>query len=1290
MPPSLSRLRNVPVLHLLASLRQRRWFRPAARALAGLLGVWLLAWALVPLLAKGPLERMASAQLGRAVTVGALDFRPWSLELTLRDVVVAGAEGAPPQLTIARIYADGELQSLLRWAPVVDALQVDAPHLRLAHLGDGRYDADDVLARLAAPAPQPDNGPARLALYNLALHGGQVDFDDRTVNVRHEVRGLDLTVPFISTLPSQREVQVRPHLAFILNGSRFDTAAEGTPFAQTGDADARVRWEGLDLQPYLAYLPASVPVKLRSATLDLDVKVDFQQRPQMAAAFSGWVQARQVNLADSQGQDLLALDRLRVDIADLRPLHRKVHLSKVALSGAHLHARRDAAGNLNWAQRLAPAAPTGAAPSARPTPAWSVAVDEVAVQGSTLHWADATTRPALQLPVQVASLQLRHLAWPLTPTPATLRGALELPGGGRLALAGSGTDRQAELTLTADALDLGLAAPYLATVLEPTVAGRVNGALGLRWVAEGRAGAGAPAPAVAPLPAASAATSPTVQAASEPAPPATAEPSNPAQRPGLTWLAGPLTIDQFALRRGRDVLAAWDRLELAGLAMDPARRTAALQRLALAQPRVQVERDAQGRWMVERWLRAAGPAPAQLPLAPDAAAPVASEASATALPADAPWQWRIEDLAVQGGSVALADHSQPRPVAVQLAGLTLAARNLASDGGAPQAFSLSTRMAAPGRPGHAGGAGEPGRLDFQGTLGLQPLALEGQLNATRLPLQALDGYLAGQWSIEVLRADASFRGQAAWAHTAQGPRLRLQGDAALDDLRALSTAASTPKTAAQVDQELLSWKNLSLRGLSVATAPGTAPRVEVRETSLSDFFARVTVNEAGRLNLSDIAQPPAQAAATAAALAAAPASAPTPAPAQPAVQPPAPSDPLSPVVAWGPVSLVNGKVLFSDFFVQPNYTANLSELTGRLGAFRSDAPLAGNTGEPALADLELRGRAEGSAALEITGRLNPLARTLALDITGKVQGLELPPLSPYAVKYAGHGIERGKLSMDVNYQVLPNGQLTASNRLVLNQLTFGEPVAGAPASLPVKLAVSLLADRNGVIDLELPISGSLNDPQFRLGPVIGKLVLNLIGKALTSPFSLLAGALGGSDAALGHVAFAPGSAVLTDEARQNLDKVAQALAERPSLQLTVTGTASAAQEREGLLRARLAQQLLAEKRRATPADATPVQPHEVPALLRAVYRRADMPKPRNLVGLAKELSEPEMEALLLAQFSATEAQAAELAAQRAQAVRDYLTQQRQLPAERLFVAAPKSGPRPEPWMPRAELSLATR
>lgn len=321
--------------------------------------------------------------------------------------------------------------------------------------------------------------------------------------------------------------------------------------------------------------------------------------------------------------------------------------------------------------------------------------------------------------------------------------------------------------------------------------------------------------------------------------------------------------------------------------------------------------------------------------------------------------------------------------------------------------------------------------------------------------------------------------------------------------------------------------------------------------------------------------------------------------------------------------------------------------------------------------------------------LNPLA----LDIQGKVRDLELPPLSPYAIKYAGYGINRGKLSVDVNYVVQPDGQLTANNKVVLNQLSFGDKAEGATASLPVKLAVALLADRNGVIDIDLPISGSLNDPQFSLGPVIVKVILNVIVKAITAPFSLLAGAFGGGGEELASVGFAPGSARLAPEATAGLDKVARALTDRPALQLTVVGTASLDAEREGYRRERLDQLLRAEKRRGLVAQGSTalaglsVSPAEYPALLKEVYKRADITKPRNIVGLAKDLPAADMEKLLLADVAVTEDAMRELALRRSVAVKDYLAGRDLAPA-RLFLGAAKTVPPDAKWTPRAELNLA--
>jgi hypothetical protein len=286
------------------------------------------------------------------------------------------------------------------------------------------------------------------------------------------------------------------------------------------------------------------------------------------------------------------------------------------------------------------------------------------------------------------------------------------------------------------------------------------------------------------------------------------------------------------------------------------------------------------------------------------------------------------------------------------------------------------------------------------------------------------------------------------------------------------------------------------------------------------------------------------------------------------------------------------------------------------------------------------------------------------------------------------------MSVDLAYLVKPDGQLTASNKIVLNQLAFGDKVEGATASLPVKLAVALLADRHGVIDLDLPIGGSINDPQFSLGSVIWKVITNLVAKAVTAPFSLLASALGGSSSELSRVEFAPGSAALDADAKERLDKVAKALAERPALTLTVSGESRLDVEKDGWKRERLNQIVRAEKRRQTiaagagAAAGVVVGPAEYPNLLKEVYRRADIVKPKNIIGLAKDLPTHDMEVLLLASIVVPDDAMPQLALRRAVAVRDYLAS-RDLPTSRLFLGAPRSAQDDAAWTPRADLRLAT-
>ena len=230
-----------------------------------------------------------------------------------------------------------------------------------------------------------------------------------------------------------------------------------------------------------------------------------------------------------------------------------------------------------------------------------------------------------------------------------------------------------------------------------------------------------------------------------------------------------------------------------------------------------------------------------------------------------------------------------------------------------------------------------------------------------------------------------------------------------------------------------------------------------------------------------------------------------------------------------------------------------------------------------------------------------------------------------------------------------------------------------------------------MIDLNLPISGSINDPSFSIWPVVWKIVGNLITKALTSPFSLFSGG-GSEEEDLATVAFTPGTAVMTDSAAESLNKAIQGLIDKPALKTTVVGTASLEVERDAIKQDRLNTLMLAEKRRIAGvagqdvAAVDHINEAEIPALLKEVYRRSDFKKPRNLIGLTKDLPTDEMRALLLQNMVVNEDTARELARTRGVVVREYMTAH-QLPSERIFLGAEAIAPAAPTWKPHVELSI---
>ena len=1226
----------------------------------GLLLLWAATWLAVPQLLKWQLQTRGSQMLGRELRVGQVQFSPLTLTLTLRDLSMAGATpGEAPQLQVERLFIDLDARSLLRLAPVLAALEVDAPRLRLARLDEGRYDIDDLLQRFAAQPQDKPSEPARFALFNLRVAGGELSLDDRPVGRVHELRKITLDLPFLSNLPDDLQVKVEPRLAFELNGSAFDNHGRSTPFAQGRASDLDIRFEALDMAPLWAYLPAAVPVQPAGGLLSADLKLHFEQPPnsEPRVQLKGRLELQDMHVKAPGDVPLLAWQKLSVQLAELHLLQRRAVLDAVQLDGLVLHVRRDAAGRLEL-QRLAGAAgpaATAAVPTA--APAWQVQLGLLELTGAQLNWSDAVPQPAAELQLDAIELQLKQLRWPFEADAGlSLTAQLRADGKalGRLQVEGGFTDRQAKLGAQLVDVELALAEPYLRQFLRPQASARLNAAATLDW-AQGdapRLKLGVSALSIDDLHLAD---------------------TNAGARAGARAARPPAPLLQLA------------RLDLSGLAADLMARRIDIASLSLQRPFIDVSRDAGGVINVSTWAADGAPAaPAPTAQATTAAQATPAAESATA-GAAAPWQVALREFKLDGGRAVLADAALPAGP-LELQGVRLLAQGLAWPASAPVDTQLSASLSL-ARRGSGGAA--PATLDWRGRISPQPLGANGQLRLERFPVHVFEPYFGASLPVVLQRLEAGFQGKLELQQLPAGLSARVRGDALLADLRVLARAAAGAAGSAgdgdAAGSELLTWNAVNAGGLALDLQPGSKPLLEIAELRLRDYFSRLEITEDGRFNLQTVAAPAADNAA---------APAPAPAPAASAAELRAPAAMLSRL----PIDLVlhstqfeNGRVNFRDRFIRPNYSAELTELNGRIGRLDSRSR--------DMAALQFSGRVAGTGLLEIGGALNPTVIPPALDIKAKATDIELPGLTPYSSKYAGYPIERGKLSVDVAYKIDADGKLEADNQIIVNQLTFG-PKSDSPdaTKLPVPLIVALLQDRHGVIDLDLPLTGSVNDPQFSMGALIWKVIVNLFTKVLSSPFAAIGG--GGKD--LSRVDFQPGTALIADSSQEVIAKVAKALDDRPQLKLGIVAMADPVGEAEAMRRAAFEARLRDEQRRerargslgsseAGAAAAPPLSAEQRARLVRQVYEDTRLPdKPRNFIGMAKDIPVVEMEAMLLAAMPVDAAAGRALAQQRGRAVREALMA-KGLGSERLFLGEPKlrtDAADNAGWVPQAQLTLS--
>ncbi|HSQ78218.1 MAG TPA: DUF748 domain-containing protein, partial [Nitrospirota bacterium] len=434
----------------------------------------------------------------------------------------------------------------------------------------------------------------------------------------------------------------------------------------------------------------------------------------------------------------------------------------------------------------------------------------------------------------------------------------------------------------------------------------------------------------------------------------------------------------------------------------------------------------------------------------------------------------------------------------------------------------------------------------------------------------------------------------------------------------------------------------------------------ILEVSLTNFYSRIIINADRTVNLQEVFTAPDEAPVAAG---------PRPPEVVAAEIPQKPAQ--SRTIGIDTITLQGGTVNFTDNSITPRFSSNLLEIGGRVSGLSSE--------ENTMGEIELRGMYDHYAPLEITGKVNPLRDELYVELRADFKDMDLTSISPYAGRYAGYTVQKGKLSFRLDYLVIKN-KLDAKNKFFIDQFTFGDSVESPEATkLPVRLAVALLKDRNGEINLDIPVSGDLKDPEFSLGHTVLKVIVNLLVKAATSPFALLS-AIFGSSEQIDHAEFDYGSAALTDAAKKKLDLLGKALHERPTLEMDIVGRADPEKDREGLKQTLMLRKVKSQKIKelAGKSEETPelesiiVTPEEYPKYLKQAYKEEKFPKPRNILGMAKSLPVPEMEKLMLTNLKVTEEDLRALAGERARAARDYLLRSGELERERVFIVEAKT------------------
>ena len=499
---------------------------------------------------------------------------------------------------------------------------------------------------------------------------------------------------------------------------------------------------------------------------------------------------------------------------------------------------------------------------------------------------------------------------------------------------------------------------------------------------------------------------------------------------------------------------------------------------------------------IKTWLNAEGVFNYQ-PLLP----PANPETSSVEPQQTRPWDIKVDNIALDNVGLSFEDRTLKKPVTLTAKPISLKLTNFSNKAGASLPFQLSA------------GFNETGLIKLDGNAVAEPLSAQIAVDIKDINLENFQAYVDKFAKLDIIEGTLAVDGKVLVAKSAQDKLdVKFTGNSKISDLI----------TRDQVkNKDFIKWQTLTLNGMDVDLP---ANQYSAETLIMNKPYARVVIKQDKTVNFGDIMIADHSKQETAAKNA------------QPEAQ--------KPKFKLGSIQVIDGSSDFSDLSLILPFSAQIRSLDGGVSGISSD--------QKAMVKIDLKGTAYDLAPVDVKGEVSPYLGDYNVQVN--FTGMPMPLISSYMVQFAGYKVEKGKMSLELNYKVVDK-ELTATNSILIDQFELGEKVENPNAvSLPLELAVALMKDSEGKIKMHVPITGSLEDPKFSVSHIVADALINAIGKVVTSPFRALASLIGSTED-LSTISFTAGDAVLTKQQISKLGDLVKALKARPELKLEIKGAA---------------------------------------------------------------------------------------------------------------------------------------